>query len=50
MAGLSVFTPMLHAAPQHGEPILDYIRRTWQTLTRSNRTLATSAVDPKFPL
>jgi alpha,alpha-trehalase len=45
---ISVLTPALHAAPQQGEPILDYIRRTWQTLTRSNRTLAASAVDPKF--
>jgi alpha,alpha-trehalase len=30
------------------EPILDYIRRTWTVLTRSNRTLAKAAVDPKF--
>jgi alpha,alpha-trehalase len=30
------------------EPILDYIQRTWTVLTRSNRTLAKSAVDPKF--
>jgi alpha,alpha-trehalase len=41
--------PALHARPHRGEPILDYIRRTWNTLSRSNRTLATSAVDPKFP-
>jgi alpha,alpha-trehalase len=29
-------------------PILGYIRDTWQVLTRSNHTLAASAVDPKF--
>ncbi|HWB82528.1 MAG TPA: trehalase family glycosidase [Bryobacteraceae bacterium] len=29
-------------------PILDYIRQTWKVLTRSNRDLATAAVDPKF--
>jgi alpha,alpha-trehalase len=28
--------------------ILEYIRVTWSTLTRSNRTLAAAAVDPKF--
>lgn len=30
------------------EPILDYIRQTWAVLTRSNRTLAQAAPDPKF--
>ena len=30
------------------KPILQYIRLTWNTLTRSNRTLATAAVDPKL--
>jgi alpha,alpha-trehalase len=29
-------------------PILDYIKQTWIVLTRSNRDLARSAVDPKF--
>lgn len=29
-------------------PILDYIARTWDTLTRSNRTLPIAAVDPKL--
>lgn len=48
MAGLSVFIPAAQPAPHQGEPILDYIRRTWNTLSRSNRTLATAAVDPKF--
>lgn len=28
--------------------ILDYIRRTWNVLTRSNRNLASAAADPKF--
>jgi alpha,alpha-trehalase len=28
--------------------ILDYIRQTWRTLTRSNSDLAKAAVDPKF--
>jgi alpha,alpha-trehalase len=37
----------LHAAAPP-LPILDYIKQTWATLTRSNRTLAISAVDPKF--
>ena len=40
--------PAAHAAPKNNEPILEYIKRTWAVLTRSNRTLATSAVDPKF--
>jgi alpha,alpha-trehalase len=48
MVCLSVFGPALQAGPKQGEPILDYIRRTWSTLTRSNRTLAATAVDPKF--
>ena len=30
-------------------PIRDYIRQIWKTLTRSNRSLAAIAVDPKFP-
>jgi alpha,alpha-trehalase len=34
--------------PQPPEPILDYIKRTWTVLTRSNRMLAKAAVDPKF--
>jgi alpha,alpha-trehalase len=29
-------------------PILDYIRQTWTKLTRTNRTLAAAAADPKF--
>jgi len=34
---------------QQHDPILTYIKRTWALLTRSNRTLATAAADPKFP-
>ena len=34
--------------PQQPDLIRDYIRRTWTVLTRSNRTLAKDAVDPKF--
>jgi len=30
-------------------PILDYIKQTWHTLTRTNRDLASAAVDPKYP-
>src|SRR5262245_47773458 len=33
--------------PQPG-PILAYIKRTWSVLTRSNRGLATAAIDPKY--
>jgi len=29
-------------------PILAYIKRTWSVLTRSNRGLATAAIDPKY--
>jgi len=48
MTSLSLFAAASRAGTNHPEPILDYIRRTWGTLTRTNRTLATSAVDPKF--
>ncbi len=37
------------AAPQTQTPsILEYIKQTWTVLTRSNKNLATAAVDPKF--
>jgi len=36
------------AQKRRPEPILDYIRQTWTVLTRSNRTLAKAAPDPKF--
>ncbi|HEY3823032.1 MAG TPA: trehalase family glycosidase [Bryobacteraceae bacterium] len=48
MTILSLSPGALKAAPKSDEPILDYIKRTWAILARSNRTLATSAVDPKF--
>lgn len=52
VAILSFITPFnaeaAQAAPKNEEPILEYIKRTWTVLTRSNRTLAASAVDPKF--
>lgn len=31
-------------------PMSGYIMRTWTVLTRSNKNLATAAVDPKFPV
>jgi alpha,alpha-trehalase len=36
------------AAHPQRQPILAYIQATWSVLTRSNRNLAQSAVDPKF--
>ncbi len=30
------------------EPIFDYIKHTWTTLTRTHRSMAAAAVDPKF--
>src|ERR1022692_5049402 len=36
------------APPPERQPILDYIKQTWAKLTRSNRTLAAAAADPKF--
>jgi alpha,alpha-trehalase len=36
------------AAPAQLEKVHEYIRRSWHTLTRSNRGLASAAVDPKF--
>ncbi|MGC9948064.1 MAG: trehalase family glycosidase [Bryobacteraceae bacterium] len=37
-----------NAPKKQPEPIQDYIRKMWGVLTRSNRNLATAAVDPKF--
>ncbi len=48
MAILSIGAAALQAAPTRDQPILEYIKRTWAVLARSNGTLATSAVDPKF--
>src|SRR5438270_3531736 len=36
------------ATPAQLEQARAYIRRSWHTLTRSNRDLAAAAVDPKF--
>ena len=36
------------ARQQERAPILDYIKQTWHTLTRTNHDLASAAVDPKF--
>jgi alpha,alpha-trehalase len=43
LAGGQVPSPTAHT-----KSILDYIKETWATLTRSNKELATAAVDPKF--
>src|SRR5216684_2399628 len=37
------------ARPAPPAPILEYIQRTWDVLTRSHRTMAAAVVDPKFP-
>ena len=48
-AALAIAVLIPAAWPQtQPEPILSYIKKTWAVLTRSNRTLATAAVDPKF--
>ena len=36
------------ARRQEPVPILEYVKETWRTLTRTNRDLASAAVDPKF--
>jgi len=38
----------LQQTPEPREPIVAYIKHTWTVLTRSNRMLASAAVDPKF--
>ena len=40
---------VLAVAQQERQPILAYIKDTWKVLTRSNRSLAQAAADPKFP-
>src|SRR5258708_31744685 len=35
------------AAAAESPSILDYIRQTWKVLTRSNKSLASAAIDPK---
>src|SRR5579872_5798127 len=47
LAVLALAAAAQPAAPSP-RPILDYIRQTWTVLTRSNRTLAQAAPDPKF--
>ena len=39
---------VLCGAASQSQPILTYIKQTWGVLTRSNKDLATAAVDPKF--
>ena len=49
VALLAIGAPAQQATKQaRPKPILQYIRETWAALTRSNRILATAAVDPKF--
>jgi alpha,alpha-trehalase len=49
LSALLVAAWAAQTAPQkQPEPIQDYIRKMWDVLTRSNRILATAAVDPKF--
>ena len=47
-AALSVALGAQVARKAPPPPILDYIKQSWKTLTRSNRDLAKAAVDPKF--
>jgi len=35
--------------PERLAPVRQYIKKSWETLTRSNRDLARAAPDPKFP-
>src|ERR1044072_7863588 len=51
LAGLAVATAQgqgRRATPAQLASVREYIRRSWHTLTRSNRDLAAAAVDPKF--
>jgi alpha,alpha-trehalase len=51
LAGLAVAPAQQtagRATPAQLASIREYIRRSWQTLARSNRDLAAAAVDPKF--
>ena len=47
-AVLSAVLAAQTAPKKQAEPIQSYIRRTWNSLTRSNRNLASAAADPKF--
>src|ERR1051326_4961012 len=46
---LSALFAALFSAAAAPVSVLDYIRQTWNTLTRSHVDLATAARDPKFP-
>src|SRR4051812_13426941 len=48
LAGLAPARAQSRATPAELEKVHEYIRRSWHTLTRSNRGLAAAAVDPKF--
>src|SRR5579862_1299389 len=48
LPGLSALTIIAQNTPHARQPILEFIRETWRTLTRSNATLAASAADPKL--
>lgn len=54
LAGIAVLFAAMAIGAQNPSPpaqtsdILAYIKQTWTTLTRSNKNLATAAVDPKF--
>lgn len=49
VATLPAQTPLRSQADQL-HAIHSYIRQSWHTLSRSNKSLASAAVDPKFPL
>jgi alpha,alpha-trehalase len=48
---IALVLPLAAQRPARSQPapILEYIQRTWDVLTRSHRTMAAAAVDPKFP-
>ena len=49
LASFSIALAAQNPSPPAGtRDILEYIQQTWKVLTRSNRTLPTAAVDPKF--
>jgi alpha,alpha-trehalase len=48
VAGLAILLSSAQVASRRESPaILEYIKQTWHTLTRTNRDLASAAVDPK---
>ncbi len=48
LAGATAQGQGRRATPAQLASVREYIRRSWHTLTRSNRDLAAAAVDPKF--